>query len=183
MRAIYFEQYGGPEVLKYGTFKDPALGLDEVLISVKACSLNHLDIWIRQGTYKGKNAIPMPHILGADVAGIVLDTGRAVKHLKKGDRVVVSPGQLSISDPLALQSMDSFSPDFQILGLQSQGGYAEKVAVHSRFVIPVSDRFSFEEWSSVLLASLTAYHMLTTRVGVKAGETVLVQAAGSGVGR
>ena len=182
MKAVYFEEYGGPEVLKYGNFKDPVLGLDEVLVGIKASALNHLDLWVRQGTYKNKIAIPMPHVPGSDVAGVVLEVGRGIKHLKKGERVVVAPGQLSAGDPLALESKDSFSPDFQILGLQSQGGYAEKVAVHSRFVIPVSDRFSFEEWASVLLASLTAYHMLTTRVGVKPGETVLVHAAGSGVG-
>ncbi len=182
MKAVYFEEYGGPEVLKYGNFKDPVLGLDEVLVGIKASALNHLDLWVRQGTYKNKIAIPMPHVPGSDVAGVVLEVGKGIKHLKKGERVVVAPGQLSAGDPLALESKDSFSPDFQILGLQSQGGYAEKVAVHSRFVIPVSDRFSFEEWASVLLASLTAYHMLTTRVGVKPGETVLVHAAGSGVG-
>ncbi len=182
MNAVYFEQYGGPEVLKYGNFKDPVLGFDEVLVGIRACALNHLDLWVRQGTYKNKIAIPIPHILGSDVAGVVLEVGKGVKHLKKGERVVVAPGQLSASDPLALESRDSFSPHFQILGLQSQGGYAEKVAVHSRFVIPVSGRFSFEEWASVPLASLTAYHMLTARVGVKPGETVLVHAAGSGVG-
>ena len=152
------------------------------MVGIKASALNHLDLWVRQGTYKNKIAIPMPHVPGSDVAGVVLEVGKGIKHLKKGERVVVAPGQLSAGDPLALESKDSFSPDFQILGLQSQGGYAEKVAVHSRFVIPVSDRFSFEEWASVLLASLTAYHMLTTRVGVKPGETVLVHAAGSGVG-
>ena len=182
MKAVYFEEYGGPEVLKCGNFKDPVLGLDEVLVGVKACALNHLDLWVRQGTYKNKIAIPIPHVPGSDVAGVVLEVGRGVKHLKKGERVVVAPGQLSAGDPLSLESKDSFSPNFQILGLQSQGGYAEKVAVHSRFVIPVSDRFSFEQWSSVLLASLTAYHMLTARVGLKPGETVLVHAAGSGVG-
>ncbi len=182
MKAVYFEQYGGPEVLKYGNFKEPVLGLDEVLVGIKACALNHLDLWVRQGTYKNKIAIPMPHVPGSDVAGIVLDVGKGVKILKKGQQVVVAPGQLPASDPLALESKDSFSPNFQILGLQSQGGYAEKVAVHSRFVIPVSDRLTFEEWASVPLASLAAYHMLTTRVGVRPGETVLVHAAGSGVG-
>ena len=182
MKAVFFQKCGGPEVLEYGTFRDPAFGLDEVLVGVKACALNHLDIWIRQGVYKNKIAVPMPHILGADVAGIILDVGKAVKHLKKGQRVLLAPGQLSANDPFALESKDSFSSDFQILGLQSQGGYAEKVAVHSHFVIPISDRLSFEEWASLPLTSLTAYHMLVTRVGLKAGETILIQAAGSGVG-
>lgn len=182
MKAVFFEQYGGPEVLKYGNVHEPVLGLEDVLVGVKACALNHLDIWVRQGVYKDKIAIPMPHIPGSDVSGIVLETGKAVKHLKKGERVILSPGQLPAEDPMALESRDSFSPDFRILGLQSQGGYAEKVSVPAHFVIPVSDRFTFEEWASFPLASLTAYHMLVSRVNLKAGETVLVHAAGSGVG-
>ncbi len=182
MQAVFFEEHGGSEVLKYGKFDDPVSGPNDILIAVKACALNHLDIWIRNGVYKDKIPVPMPHILGADVCGTVLEMGNAVKHLKKSGRVVVAPGQVPGHLPEALESKDSFSPEFQILGLQSQGGYAERVCVNSRFVIPVSDRFSFEEWASMPLTSLTAYHMLVGRVGLKAGETVLVQAAGSGVG-
>ncbi len=180
MKAVFFEKHGGPEVLEYGTFKDPVLDASEVLIGIKACALNHLDIWVRQGL--PGISIPMPHIPGSDVAGVILETGRAVKHLKRGTRVVVAPGQVSHHAPEALEARDSFSPEYQILGLQTQGGYAEKVAVHERFVIPVSEKYSFEEWAAVPLAALTAYHMLTERARLKAGETVLVHAAGSGVG-
>lgn len=180
MRAVFFEKHGGPEVLEYGTFKDPVLDASEVLVGIKACALNHLDIWVRQGL--PGISIPMPHIPGSDVSGVILETGRAVKHLKRGTRVVVAPGQVSHHAPEALEARDSFSPEYQILGLQTQGGYAEKVAVHERFVIPVSEKYSFEEWASLPLAALTAYHMLTERARLKAGETVLVQAAGSGVG-
>lgn len=180
MQAVFFEKHGGPEVLTHGEFKDPVAGPNEVVIGVKACALNHLDIWVRQGM-PGAN-IPLPHIPGSDVAGIVLETGKGVKRLKKGDRVVVSPGQLSHHAPEALAARDSYSPDFQILGLQSQGGYAEKVAVPERFAIPVSEKYNFEEWAALPLAALTAYHMLVTRAAVKPGETVLVQAGGSGIG-
>ena len=180
MKAVFFEKHGGPEVLKYGTFRDPVLDANDVLIGIKACALNHLDIWVRNGL--PGIPIPIPHIPGSDVSGIVLETGKAVKHVKKGARVIVSPGQISQHVPEALEARDSFSSEFQILGLQSQGGYAEKVAVHERFVIPVSERYSFEEWASFPLAALTAYHMLTQRANLKAGETVLVHAAGSGIG-
>ena len=180
MQAVFFEEHGGPEILKFGEFKDPVIGPNDVMIAVKACALNHLDIWVRQGL--PGVSIPLPHIPGSDVAGVVTEFGKGVKRFKKGDRVIVSPGQLSHHLPEALESRDSFSPDFQILGLQSQGGYAEKIAVHERFLIPVSERYSFEEWASVPLASLTAYHMLVTRANLKPGETVLVHAAGSGVG-
>ncbi len=180
MQAVFFEQHGGPEVLKFGNFNDPEVGFNEVLISIKACALNHLDIWVRQGL--PGVSIPMPHILGSDVSGIVLEFGEGVKRFKKGDHVIVAPGQLSHHEPEALESRDSFSPEFQILGLQSQGGYAEKISVHEQFVVPVSEKFSFEEWASLPLASLTAYHMLVSRAAIKPGETVLVHAAGSGVG-
>lgn len=180
MNAVFFEAHGGPEVLKYGEFKDPFVTPSDVLVGVKACALNHLDIWVRQGLPNVQ--IPLPHIPGSDVCGVVLEVGKGVKRFKKGDRVIVSPGQLSPHAPELLESRDSFSPDFQILGLQSQGGYAEKVAVHERFVVPVSDRLTDEEWASIPLAALTAYHMLVTRAALKPGETVLVHAGGSGIG-
>ncbi len=180
MQAVFFEKHGGAEVLQYGEFKDPVVGPSDVLVGVKACALNHLDIWVRNGL--PGIPIPLPHISGSDVAGVVLETGKAVKRFKKGDRVVLSPGQAPLYAPELLGARDSYSPEFQILGLQTQGGYAEKVAVHERYVIPVSEKFGFEEWASFPLAALTAYHMLVTRAGLEAGETVLVQAAGSGIG-
>jgi NADPH:quinone reductase-like Zn-dependent oxidoreductase len=180
VKAVFFEKHGGPEVLKYGNFREPVLEVHDVLIEVKACALNHLDIWVRQGGLPV--SIPLPHIPGSDVSGVVLDFGKAVKRFKKGQRVVVSPGQLLPNHLEALEAKDSFSPNFQILGLQTQGGYAERVSVNEHFVIPVSDRYSFEEWASIPLVTLTAYHMLVERTRLKAGETVLVHAAGSGVG-
>ena len=180
MQAVFFEKHGGPEVLKYGEFKDPVLGLNDVLVGVKACALNHLDIWVRQGL--PGVSIPLPHIPGSDASGVVLDFGKNVKRFKKNERVVISPGQVSHNVLEALESRDSYSPDFQILGLQTQGVYAEKVSIPERFIIPVTDRYSDEEWAALPLAALTAYHMLVTRAQLKAGETVLVHAAGSGIG-
>lgn len=169
MKAVTFDAPGGPEVLKLTSAPDPIPAKKQILVSVKACALNHLDIWIRQGALSVP--IPMPHILGADVCGEVKGLGK----------VIVSPGQL-LKDHKKFEGLDSYSPDFTILGLQSQGGYAEKVAVDKRFVIPVSDRYSYEEWASFPLTALSAYHMLVTRAVLKKGETVLVHAAGSGIG-
>src|SRR5574341_921756 len=128
MKAVFFEKHGGPEVLEYGAFKDPVPDANDVLVGVEACSLNHLDIWVRQGL--PGISIPMPHVPGSDVSGVVLEAGKAVKHVKKGARVIIAPGQVSHHVPEALEARDSFSPEYQILGLQMQGGYAEKVAVH-----------------------------------------------------
>lgn len=180
MKAVYFEKHGGPEVLKYGTLPDPTAGFNDVLVGIKACALNHLDIWVRQGL--PGVTIPLPHIPGSDICGVILDCGKGVKRFHKGDRVIISPGQIPLGAPEAFEARDSYSPDFKIVGLQSQGGYAEKIAVDERLVVPVSDKYSFEEWASVPLASLTAYHMLVTRAGLRPGETVLVHAAGSGIG-
>ncbi len=180
MRAVFFEKHGGPEVLKYGVFREPSVESNDVLIDIRACALNHLDIWARQGL--PGISIPLPHILGSDVCGVISETGKGAKRFKKGQTVIISPGQLPSHYLESREARDSFSPDFQILGLQTQGGYAEKVSVNEQYVVPVSDRYSFEEWASVPLASLTAYHMLVTRANLRAGETVLVHAAGSGIG-
>ncbi len=179
MKAVFFEKHGGSEVLQYGDFHEPALSSTEVLVEVKAAALNHLDIWVRKGM--PGVPIPLPHIPGSDASGIVLDPGPA-KYLKKGMRVVISPGQLLPHHPEFLEGRDSYSPEFKVMGLQTQGTYCEKVSVHPQFVVPVSDRYSFEEWAGVSLVGVTAYHMLVTRANVRAGETVLVHAAGSGVG-
>lgn len=180
MKAVFFEKHGGPEVLKYDTFQDPALGFNDVLVGVRACALNHLDIWVRQGL--PGIPIPVPHIPGSDISGVVLDFGKGVKRFKKGQIVVISPGQIPPDAPEMFESRDSYSPHFKIIGLQTQGGYAERISVDGRFVIPVSEKYSFEEWASVPLVSLTAYHMLVTRANVRPGEKVLVHAAGSGTG-
>ncbi len=180
MQATFFEKHGGPEVLQYGELKEPVAGPGEVLVSVKACAMNHLDIWVRQGLPGIQ--IPMPHILGTDVSGVVLEVGKGVKLFKKGDRVIASPGQLPLHAAEGFEARDSYSPEFQVLGLQTQGGYAEKVSIPERWLLPVSEKYTFDEWASFPLAALTAYHMLVTRAQVRPGETVLVHAAGSGIG-
>lgn len=180
MKAVYFRRHGGEEVLEYGSRPDPKPGPGEVVVSVKACALNHLDIWVRQGL-PGVN-IPLPHIPGSDVSGTVLALGPGAVRFKVGERVIVSPGQVPPGDPEGFAGRDSYSPRFTILGLQSQGGYAEKVVVQERSLIAVSARYSYEEWAALPLAALTAYHMLITRAQLHPGETVLVHAAGSGIG-
>ncbi len=171
MKAVFFEQHGGAEVLKYGSMPDPVPGDGEVLVQVKACALNHLDIWVRNGL--PGISIPMPHILGADVSGVVAGTNT---------RVILSPGQLPLKAVPSFEGRDSYSPEFHIQGSQIQGGYAELIKVPKHWVIPVSEKYSFEEWAACPLASLTAYHMLVTRAALKKGETVLIHAGGSGVG-
>ena len=185
MKAVIFKEHGGVEKLIYTDVPKPVTRPDEVLVKVKACALNHLDIWTRLGM--PGVTIPLPHILGCDVAGEIEEIGKnagtkSPRPFKVGQHVIVSPGFLPKNDPLAETNWDSLSDQFKILGLQVDGGYAEFVKVQAENIIPVSNRLSFEEWAAVPLVFLTAWHMLVTRAELKKGETVLIHAAGSGVG-
>lgn len=169
MKAVIFREHGGADKLEYTDVPEPKPGKDEVLVRVRACALNHLDIWIREAA---GFPIEMPHILGNDIAG-ELD----------GQRVIISPGVADgVIDEYTSSGYDSMSPAFDIMGRKRNGGYAEFAKAHRSDVIPVSDKLSFEVWAAIPLVTLTAWHMLVTRAQLKAGESVLVHAAGSGIG-
>lgn len=186
MKAVIIREHGDLDKLNFTEVPDPKPGPGEVLVKVKACALNHLDIWTRLGM-KGIT-IPMPHILGCDVAGEIVSFGkkvgarRASPVLKAGQKVVVSPGILPLEDPLIDTEWESLSDQFRIFGFQVDGGYAEYIKVPVRNALPVAGKLSFEEWAAVPLVFLTAWHMLVTRANLQEGETVLIHAAGSGVG-
>ena len=180
MRAVYFKEHGGLEKLEYGQLPVPAPGAGEVLVRVKACALNHLDLWTRQGMPGVK--IPLPHVLGCDIAGEVAELGHGVRGVSIGKKVVIAPGISCGRCHHCRTGWDSLCGEYKIMGFQVNGGYAEYVKAPARNLIPVSKRWTFEEWASVPLVFLTAWHMLVTRAGLKKGETVLVHAAGSGVG-
>ena len=180
LKAVVFHEFGGPEKLRYEDAPDPTVDENEALIHVKACALNHLDIWARGGT-RGER-IPLPHISGSDISGEIVKVGRLVSNNKPGDKVVVAPG---ISDGVCeycTAGWDSLCENYKIIGYETQGGYAEYVSVPRENILPIPDNLSFEEASSIPLVFLTAWHMLTTRAHLTAGETVLVWGAGSGVG-
>lgn len=180
MKAIVFHEFGGPEKLQYEDVPDSTINETEVLIRVRACALNHLDIWARGGT-RGER-IPLPHISGSDISGEIVKVGRLVSNHKPGDKVVVAPG---ISDGICeycTAGWDSLCENYKIIGYETQGGYAEYVSVPRENILPIPDNLSFEEASSIPLVFLTAWHMLTTRAHLTSGETVLVWGAGSGVG-
>ena len=181
MQAAIFKHHGGPEVLRMGTAPIPVPGRDEAIIQVKACAVNHLDIWARQGMPGA--AIPLPHILGCDVAGIIHRLGRRVAGAKIGQSVIVAPGISCGRCPCCRAGRDSLCPRYNILGFQVNGGYAEFVRVPIRNLIPVSTaRWDFVHWAAAPLVFLTAWHMLITRGQLQRGETVLIHAGGSGIG-
>ena len=180
MKAAIFKQHGGPEVLEYADVPDPRIRADEVLVEVKACALNHLDIFVRGGLPGIE--IPLPHILGNDIAGVVREVGELVTWAKPGDEVMVNPGVSCGHCDACLSGQDNLCREYDMIGYRRNGGYAELVAVPGVNVIPKPAQLSWEEAAALPLVTVTAWHMLVTRVNVQPGETVLVHAAGSGVG-
>ena len=180
MKAVRFHEHGGPEVLRYEEAADPKPNSDEALVRVKACALNHLDIWARNGLPNVE--IHMPHISGSDIAGIVEWVPAEEKTFRKGEEVVVNPGIGCGRCEACLLGRDDQCPDYKIIGYGTDGGYAELVRVKRTHLIRKPGRMSFEEASSFPLVFETAYHMLVTKARVGPGDTVLVLAANSGVG-
>lgn len=180
MKAVVINRHGDSDVLEVTELPDPEIDDNEVLVRVKACALNHLDVWIRKGLPGIE--FPMPLVLGSDIAGVVARVGRLVKNAKPGDEVVLSPGLSCMHCEYCLSGRDNLCASYGILGSRANGGYAQYVKAPSFNVIPKPKNLSFEDASSIPLVFLTAWHMLVGRVSLKPGETLLVHAAGSGVG-
>ena len=180
MKAVIFSQHGGPEVLKFSEAPDPQIKAGEVLIEVRACALNHLDVWVRGGLPGIK--IPLPHILGDDVAGVVREVGELVTWTTAGDEVMVQPGVSCGHCLECLAGRDNMCDEYDMIGYRRDGGYAELLSVPGVNIIPKPKTLSWPEAAALPLVTLTAWHMLVTRAQVQPGEDVLVHAAGSGVG-
>ncbi len=180
MKAVRFHEHGGPEVLKYEDAPDPKIQANEVLVKVKACALNHLDIWLRGGVRRWQ--LPLPHIVGSDIAGEVAEVGALVTRVKRGDRVLLSPGISCGQCEACFKGLDSACRSYTLFGVMVDGGYAEYVKSPEMNVLPIPGDLSFDEAAAVPLVFVTAWHMLFTRAGLKPGEDVLVIGAGSGVG-
>ena len=178
MRAIRFHEYGGPEVLRYEEVPDPVPRLDQLLVRVKACAMNHLDLWVRKGTTKS----PLPHIPGSDVAGEVVEVGKYVTGLRSGQRVLLAPMTFCNHCAQCAAGRQNMCRGFSVFGNAVDGGDCELIAVPQVSVIPIPDHLSFDQAASVPLVFVTAWHMLTGRARIRPGYTVLVLGGGSGVG-
>ncbi len=181
MKAVLFKEHGGPEKLVYEEFPKPTAGAGEVVVRVKACALNHLDVWIRQGN--PAYPMPLPHISGSDIAGFVEEVGSQVEGMKAGDRVFVSPGVSCWKCDQCLAGRDNMCKSYGLVGAMMHGGYAEYVKVPARNVLPIPGSLSFEQAAAFPLVSVTAWHMLFSLADLKQGESVLIMGAGSGVGQ
>ncbi len=180
MKAVRIHEHGGPEVLRYEDVPEPAIRPDEVLVRVRACSLNHLDIWIRNGLPGIR--ILMPHILGSDVAGEVVQAGELCSRIKPGQRVLLAPGLSCRQCPRCFEGRDNECRNFRLLGNAVDGGNRELMPAAEYAAIVLPDDFGFEEAAAAPLVFLTAWHMLFSRARLEPGEDVLVIAASSGVG-
>ncbi|MFZ0420719.1 MAG: zinc-binding dehydrogenase [Candidatus Sulfotelmatobacter sp.] len=178
MKAVRIHQFGGPEVLTYEDIPDPQLRKDQVLVRVRACSLNHLDVWVR----KGLPGVKLPHILGSDVAGEVVEVGEYLSGFKAGQRVLIAPMLFCGRCAKCVAGVQNQCREFAVLGNAVDGGNCELIAVPSANVIPIPDSLDFNQAASVPLVFVTAWHMLVGRAGIHPGQTVLVLGASSGVG-
>ncbi|MFQ5664557.1 MAG: zinc-binding dehydrogenase [Terriglobia bacterium] len=180
MKAITFSKHGGPEVLRYREVPEPKIGPGEVLVRVRACALNHLDLWVRNGLPGVQ--IPLPHIPGSDIAGEVARAGEGVSRVKVGQKVVLAPGMSCNTCDTCLAGQDNLCRRYTLFGYMVDGGCAEYVRAPEVNALPMPAALGFEEAAAVPLVFLTAWHMLITRAQLKPGEEVLVVGAGSGVG-
>ena len=180
MRAVVFDHAGGPEVLELRDVPDPVIAPDEALVRVRACGINHLDLWVRSGL-RGLD-IQMPHILGNDIVGEIVAVGAAVRHVKAGDRTLVLP---TLSCGVCSQCFagdDNLCRHYDVIGRRRNGGYAELVSVPAANCLPYPENLKWEDAAAVPLVFLTAWHMLVGRANLRPGEDVLIIGGSSGVG-
>ena len=179
MKALYFHEHGDLNVLRYGDVADPIPGKGQVIVKVKACALNHLDIWVMRG-WPGLN-LEMPHWGGSDISGVVTGLGEDAAGVEIGQRVVIDHGINPVEDEFTRSGEHSMSPGYRIIGENIRGGFAEYVTAPAKNLVTIPDNIDFPEACAPLLVTLTAWRMLINRAKLRAGETVLVVGAGGGV--
>jgi len=178
VKAIRFHQHGGPEVLRYEDVPTPEPGPDEVLIALRAAALNHLDLFAREGVIPG---VPLPHIGGADGAGVVAANGSGATRHPLGARVFFDPGLSDGTCDYCARGEHSLCDRWEILGEHHDGTFAQAVVMPEVNLRPIPDGMSFEEAAAFPLVFLTAWRMVVGKARVRPGETVLILGIGGGV--
>jgi len=176
--AMAIEATGGPEVLQRMVIDLADPGPGEVLVRVRAVALNHLDVWTRKGLPHLKYSFP--HRLGADISGEIEALGPGARG-RVGQKVVLAPGVSCGVCARCAAGEDNLCREYKILGESTQGGYARHVVVPDRNVLPYPEPLTWEDAAAIPLCFLTAWQMVVRKANVRPGQTVLVQAAGSGV--
>ena len=185
MKAVAFSTQGDVDVLKYQNISTPTLGPDEILVKVKSCSVNYLDIHARRDRPEIKQKLEKtgtPHILGSDISGEIVEISGEHPKLAIADRVLLAPCIPCGVCGDCINGYENLCDTQQILGFQTDGGYAEFVKAPAKNAIQIADELPFVEASALPIAYLTAWHMLITRAQLCAGEDVLILGAGGSVG-
>jgi NADPH:quinone reductase-like Zn-dependent oxidoreductase len=177
--AMVMHATGGPEVLERASIEIPEPGPREVRIRVRAVAVNHIDIWARRGLPHFK--YEFPHRLGADIAGVVDAVGPGTVGAKVGDEVILNPGRSCGACERCLLGQDNLCRSYRILGENTQGGYTRHLNVPDANLLPKPKGLSFTDAAALPLCFLTAWHMIVHKAVLRPGQTILVQAAGSGV--
>jgi len=178
MKAIRIHEHGGADALKWDDIPKPKLSVNQVLVDIKATSLNHLDIWVR----KGIPGVPLPLITGSDAAGIISEVGDGVKKSRIGEKVMIQPLIFCGKCASCNKGKENLCKSMGIMGENCQGVNAERITVQESQAIPFPDQLSFEAAASFALVAQTSFQMLVSRANLEAGEFVLIWGASSGVG-
>ena len=180
MKAIQIKKHGNVRVLNYSEIENPICPPNKIKIKIRACSINHLDIWVRSGI-PGMN-LPLPLILGSDGSGIVVEVGSQVKSFDVNDEVIIQPGTYDKSCKMVKDGKENFSKSYGILGETENGVQAEYVVLNHENVFQKPKHLSFIEAASMPLVFMTSYQMLIERAKLLKDETVLIYGATSGIG-
>jgi NADPH:quinone reductase-like Zn-dependent oxidoreductase len=180
MKAVYFTEHGGIDKLTRGELPDPEPGVDEVLVRVRACGLNHADRWIRQGLPMLR--VPLPFTLGQDIGGEVVAAGPTAEAPPAGTRVVINPGVSCGRCERCLSGWDNLCARYRLIGKNLPGGYAELVKVPVQNLVPLPPEISFTAAACLPAVFITTWNMLFDQARLESGEWVLIHAGGSGVG-
>lgn len=180
MKAAIFYKRGGIENLKFDEVPTPQIGPTDVLVKVRACGLNHLDLFTREGTH-GVRA-PLPHVGGLETAGEIVERGAQVSGWQRGDRVLIGPAITCGVCEYCTSGNENLCPHRQVFGVHLWGGFAEYIKAPASVLIAIPASLSFVQAAAAASAFGTAWHMLVTRAQIKPGEWVLILAAGSSVG-
>jgi NADPH:quinone reductase-like Zn-dependent oxidoreductase len=180
MKACQLTTHGAPGKMEVRDLPDPKAGADEVVVRVRACGLNRLDLWAEEAGLP--IAVELPRTLGCEISGEVESVGPGVNQWRAGDRVAIQSNLFCGTCEFCARGEESICLNSELLGIQKDGGFAEKVVVPARVLVNLPENVSFETAAGLTLAGSTAMHMLTHRTRVRQGDWVLVIGASSGVG-
>jgi len=180
VKAAFFKEHGGPEKVVYDDYRDPTPGPDDVVVRVGACALNHVDLLLLDGRFPPPEGLP--HVNGCEVTGTIETVGARVTGLERGQRVIIFPGFACGGCEYCLRGEPTVCVKYGYLGAHKDGGYAERVKAPAANILPLPEAIAFEAGAALPMAMVTAWHALVAQARLQPGQTVLVQAAGSGVG-